>query len=118
MKLGRILLGALYVGAGVLHFVATSAYERIMPPYLPDHRGLVLLSGAFEIAGGVGVLIPQTRRFAAWGLIALLIAVMPANVQMALDHGTKWRSIPEWMLWSRLPIQLPLIWWAWLYTRQ
>ena len=117
MTAGRLLLGVLFIFAGVMHFVIGPTYMRIVPAWLPSPRMIVLVSGVFEILGGVGVLVPSTRRFAAWGLIALLIAVMPANVQMALDHATKWRGIPEWLLWARLPLQLPLIWWAWIYTR-
>ena len=117
MTIGRVLLGGLFIGAGILHFVATPVYEKIMPGYLPAPHALVLVSGAFEIAGGVGVLVPSTRKAAAWGLVALLVAVMPANIQMAMDHATKWRNIPEWLLWARLPLQLPMIWWCWVYTR-
>ncbi len=115
--MGRWLLAVLFIVAGVLHFVATKTYVRIVPEYMPNPVLLVYLSGVFEVLGGVGLLMPSTRRFAAWGLIALLVAVMPANVQMAMDHATKWRGIPEWLLWARLPLQLPLMWWAWLYTR-
>ena len=117
MTAGRLLLGVLFLLAGVMHFVVPGAYVRIVPEWLPSPRLIVLVSGVFEVLGGVGVLVPSTRRFAAWGLIALLVAVLPANVQMALDHATKWRSIPGWILWARLPLQLPLIWWAWVYTR-
>ncbi len=102
--------------AGVLHFAFTPVYVRIMPRYLPDPVLLVQISGGFEILGGVGLLVPSTRRLAAWGLVALLVAVMPANLQMAMDH-THWPSIPEWLLWARVPLQAPLIYWAWLYTR-
>jgi uncharacterized membrane protein len=78
----------------------------------------VLLSGAAEIAGGLGVLfpVPAVRRAAAWGLVALLIAVMPANVYMVTGHA-RFPGVPLWAVWARLPLQLPLIWWAWLYTR-
>ena len=76
----------------------------------------MLISGACEILGGVGLLIPALRRPAAWGLVALLIAVLPANLQMA-THPRQWPNIPAWALWARLPLQLPLIWWAWLYAR-
>ena len=117
MTAGRALLGTMFMAAGVLHFVVTAVYERIMPAYLPVPHALVLISGAAEVLGGVGLLIPGTRRAAAWGLVALLIAVMPANVQMAMDHATRWRNIPAWLLWARLPLQAPLIWWAWVYTR-
>ncbi len=122
MRVGRVLQGVLYVGAGVMHFVATAAYARIMPGYLPAPRELVLLSGAAEIAGGLGLLLPQTSaaqpgRAAAWGLVALLVAVFPANVTMVTEHG-RFPSVPLWAAWLRLPLQLPLLWWAWRYTRR
>ena len=88
-----------------------------MPDYLPAHRELVLLSGAAEIAGGLGILIPKTRRVAAWELVLLLIAVMPANVWMA-QHPERYPGIPLWAIWLRLPMQIPLLLWAWSYTRR
>ena len=115
MRVGRFVMGALYIAAGGLHFVLTRTYVGIMPDYLPAHRELVLISGAAEIAGGIGVMAPQTRRVAAWGLVLLLIAVMPANVWMA-QHPERYPNIPLWAIWLRLPLQLPLIWWAWRYT--
>ena len=113
----RYLMAALYIVAGTLHFIVPAAYVRIMPPLLPSPVLLVYLSGAFEVLGGLGLLLPATRRAAAWGLIALLVAVLPANVHMALYHA-HWPGIPQWLLWARLPLQLPLIAWAWLYTRK
>ena len=122
MRLGRWIMGALYLSAGSLHFLLAPQYERIMPGYLPAHRELVLVSGAAEIAGGLGLLLPQTRngqpgRAAAWGLMALLIAVFPANCTMITDHS-RFPGVPLWAAWARLPLQLPLLWWAFLYTRR
>jgi len=116
MKPGRWLLGIGFITAGVMHFVATAIYMKIVPPVLPEPRLLVQISGAAEILGGAGVLLRQTRRAAAWGLLALLLAVWPANVSMAVDHA-RWPAIPEWLLWVRLPLQIPLLVWAWMYTR-
>lgn len=116
MRPARLLMGTLYIAAGTLHFVFTRTYANIVPTYLPAHRQLVLISGAAEILGGIGVLIPPTRRPAAWGLILLLIAVFPANLTMIADHG-RFPTVPLWAAWLRLPLQLPLIYWAWLYTR-
>jgi len=116
MRVARTIMGVFYVVAGVAHFLNTRRYVSIMPDYLPAHRELVLISGVAEIAGGLGVLIPQTRRAAAWGLIILLIVVMPANIWM-VQHPERYSNIPQWILWVRLPLQLPLIWWAWLYSR-
>jgi len=116
MRLGRIVMAVLYIAAGAGHFIVTRAYVRIMPDYCPAHRELVLLSGAAEIAGGLGLLVPPTRRTAAWGIILLLIAVFPANLWMA-QHPGLFPNIPLWVLCLRLPLQLPLLWWAWQYTK-
>ena len=90
-----------------------------MPPYLPQPLLLVYGSGAAEILGGLGLLIAKTRRAAAWGLVALLIAVWPANLYMAMEHPALQGVMGQsWALWLRLPLQLPLIYWAWLYTRK
>ncbi|SNS22336.1 Uncharacterized membrane protein [Granulicella rosea] len=117
MTPARLLYAAIFIVAGILHFVFTPIYMKIMPPYLSDPRLLVQISGVAEIAGGVGLLYPPTRMAAAWGIIALLLCVMPANIQMALDHAS-WAQIPQWALWARLPLQVPLVWWAWVYTRR
>jgi uncharacterized membrane protein len=117
MRIGRLMMGGLYITAGALHFALTTRYVQVMPPYLPAPRTLVWISGAAEIAGGIGVLLPnpKIRRAAAWGLIALLVAVSPANLNMAL-HPELTPGVPVWALWLRLPLQLPLIWWAWRYA--
>jgi uncharacterized membrane protein len=115
MRVGRVVMGVLYVVAGTAHIVLTRTYEGIVPDYLPAHRALVLVSGAAEIAGGVGVLVPLTRRAAAWGIVVLLICVMPANVWM-VQHPALYPGVPLWAMWVRLPLQLALIWWAWRYT--
>ena len=116
MKGGRLALGILFIGVGVAHSVAVKAFSAIVPGYLPSHRELVLISGWTASAAGVALLIPATRRPAAWFIIAWLIAVYPANVWM-VQHPDSYRPVPEWVLWARLPLQLPLLWWAYLYTR-
>jgi len=88
-----------------------------MPRCLPSPVLLVEVSGIAEILGGIGLLFPQTRQAAAWGIVALLVAVLPANINMAMDHS-HWPAIPAWALWARVPLQLPMMWWAWLYTRR
>lgn len=111
-KFALALAALLYVAGGTLHFVKTDLYLKIMPPYLPWHLQLVWISGGCEILGGLGLLIPAARRYAAWGLIALLIAVFPANLYMAtnpIDAGAV--SIAPALRWGRLPLQLLLIWW-------
>ena len=116
MRVSRVVMGVLYVGAGTLHFIFTRNYLRLMPGYLPAPRTLVYVSGAAEILGGVGVIVPATRRAAAWGLMLLLVAVFPANLTMVTHHH-RFPSVPLWAAWARLPLQLPLLWWAWIYTR-
>lgn len=108
-----ILLGFFFMVAGANHFVHPSVYVRIVPPWLPARALLVQISGVCEILGGVGVLIPQTRRLSAAALIALLVAVFPANVQMA-QHPELYRDIAAApVLYARLPLQLVLIAWVW-----
>ncbi len=111
----RLLLAVSMVAAGALHFAVPAPYVRIIPAVLPAPLALVYVSGLFEILGGLGLLYAPTRRWAAWGLVALFVAVFPANVNMAVHrigfHG------PAWMLWARLPLQGALIAWAWWFTR-
>ena len=100
----RTLTGIFWIVAGTLHFTHTRVYMAIMPPYVPRHRESVLVSGAAEIAGGVGVLVPAARPVARWWLLALLAAVFPANLHMALNPRD-YKRIPAWALWLRLPVQ-------------
>lgn len=119
----RYLMGLLYVVAGVSHFRAPRAFERVVPPQLPRPTALVYLSGAAEIVLGVGVLFERTRRLSAWGIIGLLIAVFPANVYTVTDDVApelvpdRLNDVARVAAWVRLPIQAVLIGWAWLYTR-
>jgi uncharacterized membrane protein len=116
--IGRVLLAILFLVAGALHFFIPQVYIRIMPPYLPWHAALVYISGVAEMLGGVGLMIPATRPAAAWGLVLLLLAVSPANVYMAMAHLPAPGIMGEsWAQWLRIPLQLPLIYWAWIYTR-
>lgn len=114
--LGLYLMAALYIFAGVMHFVNPDFFLKIVPPYLPFHLALVYLSGVAEIILGIALLIPCTRRLAAWGVIALLIAVFPANIYHYTSGGAG-MDIPESVLLVRLFIQGLLIAWAWVYTR-
>lgn len=114
----RWLAAAFFIGAGIMHFVRPEAYEGIVPAQLPAPGVLVAVSGAAEILGGAGLLIPRTRRLAGWGLVALLVAVLPANVNMALHPRTAGRDLPEWALWARLPLQALAVWWVWAVSRR
>ena len=118
-RIALIVLGVAMIGVGIRHFQDPAPFERIVPAWLPSPHVIVLVSGFFEVLGGVGVLVPQTRRFAAWGLVALYIAVFPANVNMALNHVqlTPDGTLPVWAMWARLPLQFVLIAWAAWFTR-
>lgn len=118
-----VVLGAFFMLAGVTHFTAPAFYVDIVPPYLPSPLVLVYVSGACEIALGALVLLPATRALAAWGLVALLLAVFPANVHQAV-HRVPFTHAPAWLprptplgLWLRLPVQFVLIAWVLWYAR-
>ncbi len=119
----RWLLGGFLILMGVLHFARTDLFVQIVPPFLPWPFALVWLSGVAEIVLGVTVLIPSTRRLAAWGIILLLIAVYPANIYMAVAN-VQVQGLPAWIppptpraLWLRLPFQFVLMAWAWWCAR-
>ena len=112
----RVLLALFFIAAGVNHFRAAAFYLRMMPPYVPFHPAMVQISGVAEIGFGMLLLIPATAAIAAWGLILLLIAVFPANVQMAL-HPETFPEFGQAALWLRLPLQGVLIAWASWYAR-
>ena len=104
------------MAAGVAHFRTPEPFVKIVPPYLPSPYVLVYVSGIFEVLGGLGLLVPATRLIAGWGLIALLLAVFPANIYMA-TAGVKIGGFPSqpWMAWARLPLQfvlIGLVYWA------
>jgi uncharacterized membrane protein len=111
----KFIFALFFVLAGFNHFIKTAFYLKIVPPYLPWHLLLVYLSGVLEIVLGLLLLTRKFTRIAAWGLIALLVAVSPANIHMAINHGL----YPEYSvtaLWLRLPLQLVLMAWAYYYT--
>jgi uncharacterized membrane protein len=110
----RVLLAVAFVSVGTLHFVRPGPFTQIVPPYLPWPLALVYISGFFEVLGGCGILVPRLRRAAGWGLIALLIAVFPANIYMAVnDVHVDGAAIPPLLLWGRLPFQLVFGVWVW-----
>lgn len=117
MKTRSFVLGAVgisFVGAGLNHFLHPRPYLTMMPPWVPAPEVMNKVAGAAEIAGGLGLLVPALRRPAGIGLLALLTAVFPANVQVA-RHGWPGVNMPTWALWARLPVQpllMGIVWWA------
>jgi uncharacterized membrane protein len=117
-EIWRVILTVSLVIVGITHFTHAEQYARIVPPPLPPFA-MVYLSGVFEILGGISLLIPYVSVAAAWGLIALFIAVFPANIYQAIN-SIPIDGIPHhpWLYWVRLPFQAVLIAWAWWYTRK
>jgi uncharacterized membrane protein len=116
-RISRRILGGFFIGAGLNHFLSPRFYEAMVPPSLQDERKrIVQVSGVAELIGGLGVLIPSTRRLSGVGLIALLAAVFPANLYMASDPE-RFKKVPRWALYARLPLQPLMMLWAWRATR-
>ncbi len=115
-RLLKYLLATTFVLAGINHLLNPSFYLKMMPPYLPAHLFLIYLSGVFEIAFGVLLLVPKFSQRAALGLVALLIAVFPANIYMAQNTELFPEFTPT-LIWLRLPLQLVLISWAFWYIK-
>jgi uncharacterized membrane protein len=116
-QISKLIFGGAFILAGVNHFLNPDFYVRIMPPFLPVPLFVVYLSGIFEIALGVLLLVPKFSRLAAYGLVALLLAVFPANIYMALNPHLFTEFSPA-ALYLRLPLQMGLIVWAFWYSKK
>jgi uncharacterized membrane protein len=112
-----LLLALFMIVGGINHFLNADFYLRMMPPYIPAPGFMVALSGVIEVALGIGLLIPRTRVLSAWGIVALLIAVFPANLHMYINRH-QWPEVPPVLTLMRLPLQLLFITWAWIFTRK
>jgi uncharacterized membrane protein len=121
MKRSRAALAAFFAFAGAMHFVRPRFYEAIVPPAVGNAREVVIVSGLAEISGAAAVLHPRSQRLGRWWLLALLVAVFPANVHMAVNpeqiRGLDLRRVPRWALWARLPLQPLAMLWVWRATR-
>ena len=115
-KLVLFGLAAFFINVGVDHFVNPDFYLNIMPPSFPLHAEAVYISGFFEVVGGISLLIPRLRKIAGWGLVALLIAVYPANIYMAITPQA-FPDIPVTLLYVRLAFQFVFFYWAYSVTR-
>jgi uncharacterized membrane protein len=117
----RLALAAFFSFTGFLHFRIPRSYEAMVPPGIPAKEA-VSVSGVAEVAGGLAVLHPATRRFGRWWLLALLVAVFPANIHMAVNpeqiRGLDLNKVPRWALWARLPLQPLAMLWVWRATRR
>lgn len=113
----RALLAVFFTAAGAMHFIRPGFYFRMMPPYIPAPLFMIYLSGILEISLGLLMLPSKTRRMAGWGLIAVLAAVFPANIHLALNPEIL-PEAPEWLLWVRLPFQGFFVFWVWSVMHQ
>lgn len=119
-RLSLVLLITLLGGSGALHLLRPDLYAPLIPAFLGDPRPVVYASGVAELLAAGLLAMPATRRAGAWSAVAVLVAVFPGNVKMALDGGIPGAGFPlgsPVAAWLRLPLQLPLIWWAWTFTR-
>ena len=111
----QYIFGILFVVAGMAHFSKSDWYERIIPPYIPEHKTVVLLSGIIEMVLGFMLMNIETQTNAAWGIIGILILFFPVHIYM-LQNEKASLKLPKWMLWLRLPLQIALMYWAYLYV--
>lgn len=112
---GLYVMAAMYIVAGVMHFVKPKMYMRIMPRYLPSHKALVYLSGLAEILLGIGLCIPALKTIAIYGIIAMLAVFLLVHFYM-LSGKKAAAGIPKWILILRIPLQFGLMYWAWMYV--
>jgi len=117
-RASRLVLAAVLLGAGALHFAVPRAYEPLIPPALGPARPWVYGSGVAEAASGLLLAVPRTRRIGAWAVFAVLLAIWPGNVWMALEggHPSGGLAANPLVAWGRVPLQLPLLWWAHRHT--
>jgi uncharacterized membrane protein len=123
MRLSRIGVAALFSFTGTMHFLRPRFFEALVPPAIEaQKKEVVAISGYAEIAGAAMILHPASRRLGRWWLLALLVAVFPANIHMAVNpeqvRGLDMRKFPRWALWARLPLQPLAMSWVWLATRR
>ena len=110
------LMGAIYIFAGIMHFIKPKVYLRIMPRYLPFHKPLVLLSGVAEILLGIGHFFKETKNLSIYGIIAMLAVFLLVHFYMLSSEKAS-AGFPKWLLLLRLPIQFALMYWAFMYLK-
>ncbi len=108
------LMAAMYIVAGLMHFIKPRAYTSIMPRYIPAPKSMVFLSGLAEVILGVGCIFVTTRTLSLWGIILMLIAFLPVHIDMLSNEKIK-KKVPAWFIWLRLPMQFGLMYWAYFY---
>mgnify|MGYP006306230575 CR=1 FL=1 len=112
-----VVMGILYIVAGMAHWFFPRVYRGIMPPWIPAKNALIWISGVAEVSLGLALFIPGLQRIALFGIIAMLATFLPVHVYM-VRHASRFPGIPKWLLWVRLPLQLLLMYWAYQYIPQ
>ncbi len=112
------LMSFFYIGAGLNHFIDPGFYLPMMPPYIPAHRLMILVSGVVEVACGIFLIPKRTRSLAAWTIIAMLISFFSVHIYMLQFRGSLFVDVPEAILWARIPLQFVFIYWAYVYTEK
>lgn len=108
-------MAVLYILAGINHFRKPKLYESIMPPYIPAHKSMVILSGIAEMVLGLMLLIPENQHIAAWGIILMLTLFFTVHIYMLQEEKAAMK-LPKWVLFLRIPLQIVLMFWAYQYT--
>ena len=111
----QYLLGVIFIVAGFMHFQKPKIYEKIMPPYIPAHKSMVILSGVLEMILGFMLLNPDTQVIAGWGIMILLVLFLPVHLYMLQEEKASLK-LPKWVLVLRIPLQFALIYWAYQYV--
>ena len=111
----QYLLGVIFIVAGFMHFQKPKIYEKIMPPYIPAHKSMVILSGVLEMILGFMLLNLDTQVIAAWGIMILLVLFLPIHLYMLQEEKASLK-LPKWVLVLRIPLQFALIYWAYHYV--
>lgn len=111
----QYLMGIIFILTGLNHFRVPKIYERIIPPYIPSHKNMVMLSGVAEVFLGILLLIPSMQSFAAWAIILMMLLFLPVHIFMLQDKRAG-SGLPKWLLILRIPLQFAIIYWAWLYV--
>lgn len=108
------IMSFMYIALGIMHFIKPKAYAVIMPKYIPARRAMIFWSGVAEVLLGIGLLFTETRVFAIWGIIAMLLVFLTVHIDMLSNDRIK-DKVPRWFIWLRLPLQFGLMYWAYFY---
>ncbi len=108
-------LALIFITSGIFHFIKPNLYKKVMPPYLPYHKALIIFSGIAEITAGIGLCLFNSQRMAAWAMIGMLVVFIPIHIHMIVEEKAS-LGLPKWVLILRVLLQFILIYWAFQYA--